>query len=37
MRAHEGVFTPGPGRDAQCGLAPGHALFERGAGDDQVV
>ena len=37
MRAHQRVLTARPGRDAQRGLAPLHALRERGGDHDQVV
>ena len=35
--AHEGMFTAGPGRDSQRGLAPGYAFVQRGGHHNEVI
>jgi hypothetical protein len=37
VRAHERVAPARAGRDAEGGLAPGHALLQAGGGHDEVV
>ena len=37
MRARQQVPAARSGRHAECGLAPGHALFEAGRGAAEVI